>query len=156
MDRLEVNRASSWEGKTDMSGEERHMQSKLEHTRTCRSMSASHSLWIPSSNDATDLLEKLMPFVIELNMLLGQDLGKLVWETWWELEELEEPPHRHRWACRPATTCGPITLRTHANLFSIKNIWMLLLHFCLPNLIQNVPWSISQLRTIQGGEFWEM
>lgn len=76
-----------------MSGEERHMQSKLEHTRTCRSMSASHS---PSSNDATDLLEKLMPFVIELNMILGQDLGKLVWETWWELEELEEPPHRHR------------------------------------------------------------
>lgn len=34
---LEVNRASGQEGKTDESGEQRQMEPRLEHTRTCGS-----------------------------------------------------------------------------------------------------------------------
>lgn len=62
------------------------MESELEPTATC----GSRFLGVPSSNDASDLMQKLMLFVTELNMLLAQELGKVRQETWWELEEL---PH---------------------------------------------------------------
>lgn len=54
------------------------MESELEPTATC----GSRFLGVPSSNDASDLMQKLMLFVTELNMLLAQELGKVRQETW--------------------------------------------------------------------------
>ena len=64
---FEVSRASSQEGKADRSPEQGQRESELNHK----------DLWVPSCNDASDILQKLMPCAAELIVLQAQDLGDL-------------------------------------------------------------------------------
>lgn len=45
-----------------------------------------HCLQISTFNDASDLQEKLMPFIMDLNMHVAQESEKLKKETWQKLE----------------------------------------------------------------------
>lgn len=95
--------------------------------------------------------KKLLPFVMELNLYLTQESGKLKEVVWLKL------PHAGK-------VCRQINNNTHEpqqhfipyiNLLKIQRL-SLLLHFHLPNLVQNAFCDSPQPGAIQGREFWEL
>ena len=99
-----------------------------------------------------DLQEKLLPFVTELHSHLAQALGKWTGEIW---QELEEP-----WSecclslASQAIRSGDNVHQRLCRFLQEVRTW-LLLHSCLPDLMQNTACGQCKPGTLQGREFLE-
>lgn len=99
-------------------------------------MPISQPLIVSSFDDVHALLEKLMSCVPEPNMLLAQEVGK-------QGRRAGErsfcpgaaPHHPGETADQQLLACTLTAQRTSADLLSLNRIWLLLLPFCLPNLM---------------------
>ena len=106
----------------------------------------------PQTSLRGDLREKLVPFVTELHSHLAQDLEKRAGEIW---QEREEPwPGCCLSLASQAVRSGDSMHQCPRSFLQEVRTW-LLLHFCLPDLMQNIACGQCKPGTLPGREFLE-
>ena len=97
-----------------------------------------------------DLQENLVPFVTELHSHLARDLGKRTGEIWQE----ESGSGCCLSLASQAGRSGDNIHQRLCRFLQEVRTW-LLLHFCLPDLMQNIACGQCKPGTLQGREFLE-